>query len=130
MAFKTPPDLKYAKSHEWARVDGDEVVVGITDYAQDSLGDVVFIELPAVGASFVAGDVFGAIESVKAASDLIMPVAGEVVAVNEGLDDDQLPVNQDPYGEGWMLRVRPASALPSDLLDADAYEKLVESIAH
>lgn len=130
MSFKTPSDLKYAKSHEWARVEGDEVVVGITDYAQDSLGDVVFIELPAVGASFAAGDVFGAIESVKAASDLIMPVAGEVVAVNEGLNDDQLPVNQDPYGEGWMLRVRPASALPEGLLDADAYEKLVESIAH
>jgi glycine cleavage system H protein len=106
MAFKTPDDLKYLKSHEWARTEGEEVVIGITDYAQDSLGDVVYIELPEVGTTLTAGTLFGAIESVKAASDLFMPVGGEIVAINSALVDDQSPINRDPFGEGWMLRAK------------------------
>jgi glycine cleavage system H protein len=130
MAFKTPDDLKYLKSHEWARTDGDEVVIGITDYAQDALGDVVYIELPEVGTTFAAGAQFGAIESVKAASDLFMPVGGEVVAVNSALVDDQSPVNKDPYGAGWMLRIKPTAGGEGDLLDPTAYDEYVKSIAH
>jgi glycine cleavage system H protein len=125
MSFNIPPDLRYAKTHEWVRVEGDEVVIGITDYAQDSLGDVVYIELPSVGATFNAGEVFGVIESVKASSDLYAPVGGEVMAVNTALENDQAPVNSDPYGEGWMLRLKP-SGDESELFDAVAYEKLVE----
>jgi glycine cleavage system H protein len=130
MSFNTPPDLKYAKSHEWARAEGDELVIGISDYAQDALGDVVFIELPAVGDRFEAGAIFGVIESVKAASDLYLPVAGEIVAVNEPLLDDQSPINTDPYGGGWMLRVRPDDPSLAGLLDAAAYEQFVDSIRH
>jgi len=130
MRFKTPDELKYLKSHEWARTEGDEVVVGITDYAQDALGDVVYIELPEVGTTLAAGALFGAIESVKAASDLYLPVGGEVVAVNIALQDDQSPINRDPYGEGWMLRLKPTPGGEADLLDAAAYGQYVESIAH
>ena len=130
MAFKTPDDLKYLKSHEWARTEGDEVVIGITDYAQDALGDVVYIELPEGGTTFAAGAQFGAIESVKAASDLFMPVGGEIVAVNSALVDDQSPVNKDPYGEGWMLRIKPTAGGEDDLLEPTAYGEYVESIAH
>lgn len=129
MSFNTPPDLRYTKTHEWLRVEGDEVVVGITDYAQDALGDVVYIELPQVGATFAAGDVFGAIESVKAASDLYAPVGGEVVAVNTALEDDQSPINSDPYGAGWMIRMKP-SGEEGELLDAAAYEQVVETALH
>jgi glycine cleavage system H protein len=130
MSFNTPPELKYAKSHEWARAEGGELVIGISDYAQDALGDVVFIELPAVGDRFEAGAIFGVIESVKAASDLYLPVAGEIVAVNEPLLDDQSPINTDPYGAGWMLRVRPDDPSLAGLLDAAAYEQFVDSIRH
>lgn len=129
MSFQTPSDLRYAQTHEWARVEGDEVVVGITDYAQDALGDVVYIELPQVGDSFEAGAVFGVIESVKASSDLYAPVAGEVVAVNAELEGDQQPVNGDPYGAGWMIRMKPAGA-ENNLLDAAAYAQFVEEQGH
>jgi glycine cleavage system H protein len=127
MSFNTPPELRYAKTHEWARTEGDEVVVGITDYAQDALGDVVYIELPEVGSTFKAGEVFGVIESVKASSDLYAPVAGEVTAVNSALDDDQEPVNKDPYGAGWMLRIKP-SGDEGELLDAAGYEEFVATL--
>ncbi|MBC8078091.1 MAG: glycine cleavage system protein GcvH [Chloroflexales bacterium] len=130
MSFNTPPELKYAKTHEWARAEGDELVIGITDYAQDALGDVVFIELPAVGDRFEADTIFGVIESVKAASDLYLPVSGEIVAVNDALLDDQSPVNTDPYGAGWMLRVRPDAGNDKGLIDAAAYEKFVTTIRH
>lgn len=130
MAFQTPENLKYLNSHEWARFEGEEVVIGITDYAQDSLGDVVYLELPEVGATFAAGDLFGAIESVKAASDLFMPVGGTVVAVNSDLINDQSPINTDPYGQGWMLRIAPVEGGEDKLLDAAAYNEYVDSIAH
>ena len=130
MAFNTPSDLKYAKTHEWVRFEGDEAVVGISDYAQDALGDIVFIELPEVGATYAAGAIFGAVESVKAASDLYIPVGGEVVAVNEALVNDQSPINNDPYVGGWMLRVRPVPGGEDELLDAAGYEQFVESIKH
>ncbi len=129
MSFNTPLDLRYAESHEWVRVEGDEVVVGITDYAQDALGDIVYVELPAVGATFNAGDVFGVIESVKASSDLYAPVSGEVTAVNTDLEDDQAPINSDPYGAGWILRMK-SSGEESALLDAAAYEKHVAEQQH
>lgn len=129
MSFNTPSDLRYAKTHEWVRVEGDEVVVGITDYAQDALGDVVYIELPTVGNSYDAGQPFGVIESVKASSDLYAPVSGEIVAVNTALEDDQVPINNDPYDAGWIIRIKP-SADDGDLLDAEAYTKLVEETQH
>lgn len=129
MSFNTPPDLRYAQTHEWVRAEGAEVVVGITDYAQNALGDVVYLELPAVGATFKPGERFGVIESVKASSDLYAPVAGEVTAVNRELQDDQAPINQDPYGAGWMIRIKP-SGQENELLDATAYAEFVDSLAH
>ncbi|MCU0490142.1 MAG: glycine cleavage system protein GcvH [Chloroflexaceae bacterium] len=129
MSFKTPPDLRYSKSHEWVRVDGDAVVIGITDYAQDALGDVVYVELPQVGATYGPGDTFGVIESVKASSDLYAPVAGEVVAVNDALESDQAPINSDPYNGGWLIRIKPSGA-EEELLDAGAYAAFVESLQH
>jgi glycine cleavage system H protein len=124
-----PSDLRYTEEHEYlAKTDQEGVYrVGITDYAQGELGDIVFIELPSEGDSFSKGDSFGTVEAVKAVSDLYMPVAGEVVGVNEGLNDDPSAVNSDPYGAGWMieLRVDDASDL-DDLLDADGYGKHIE----
>jgi glycine cleavage system H protein len=127
MEYNTPADLRYARTHEWLRTEGDEVVVGITDYAQHALGDVVYIELPEVGSTYEAGDLFGTIESVKASSDLYIPVSGEVVAVNAELEDDQEPINNDPYGAGWMLRVKPGGG-ESELLDAASYTEFVASL--
>ncbi|NJK79426.1 MAG: glycine cleavage system protein GcvH [Chloroflexaceae bacterium] len=125
MSFNTPAELKYAKTHEWLRVEGDEAVVGITDYAQHALGDVVYLELPEVGATFAAGAVFGVIESVKASSDLYAPVDMEIVGIHDALIDDQEPINADPYGNGWMLRIKPTGSA-EHLLDAAAYEQIVE----
>lgn len=116
---------RYAESHEYARLDGKELVVGISDHAQAELGDIVFVELPAVGKSFSKGQIFGTIESVKAASDLYMPVSGTVLAVNDSLQADPALVNREPYGGGWLLKVAPANAGDMDsLLDAAAYAKL------
>ena len=121
-----PDGLKYTKEHEYVRTDGDTVVIGITDYAQGELGDIVFVELPEVGATFEAGDSFGTIEAVKAVSDLYAPVTGEVVEVNSSLDDDPAAVNSDPYGDGWMIKMRPSDASALDgLMDAAAYQELV-----
>jgi len=117
-----PTDLKYTKEDEWIRVDGDEATIGITDYAQDSLSDIVYLELPDVGDSFAMGDTFGVVESVKAAADLYMPLSGEVTAVNESLIDAPETVNSDPYGEAWLIRFKISE--PSqldDLMDAAAY---------
>ena len=129
MAFKTPADLQYTRSHEWIRIEGDAATVGITDYAQDALGDVVYVELPEVGTSFEAGATFGAVESVKAASDLYLPVAGEILAVNSALIDRPETLNSDPYGEGWMLKIRVAPGVGA-LMSAGAYEKYVDEIKH
>ncbi len=119
-----PAELEYTKTHEWVRREGDVATVGITDHAQEELGDVVFIELPEEGASFDAGDSFGTIESVKAVSDLYAPVGGEVVEVNETLNDSPERVNEDPYGGGWMIRLRISDE--GELLSADEYEQLLE----
>ena len=127
-----PVDLKYTQSHEWVRRESDgTVTVGITDHAQDLLGDMVFVELPEVGRTVKAGQECAVVESVKAASDVYSPVAGEVVAINEGLSDSPEIVNKDPYGEGWMMRIRPNDAGDVDaLLDADVYQAQVEAEAH
>ena len=124
MAYNTPADLHYAKSHEWLKVDGDTATVGITDYAQHALGDIVFVELPDVGSSFEAGSAFGVVESVKAASDIYLPVGGEVVEINEALLDTPETVNTDPYGDGWLVKIKLAGA-PEGLLDPAAYEQHV-----
>jgi len=124
-----PEVLKYTEEHEYVRsADSEnEIVVGITDYAQGELGDVVYVELPAVGDSFERMEVFGTIEAVKAVSDLYSPVSGEVVAVNEALEEDPALVNSDPYGEGWMVRLRVQDLSDLDeLLDAEAYTEIVE----
>lgn len=120
-----PQDLKYTEEHEYVRTTGeaDVLEIGITDYAQGELGDVVFVELPKVGASFQRNEVFGTIEAVKAVSELFAPVSGEVVEVNDALDADPARVNNDPYGEGWMIRVRLSDPSELDsLLDASGYE--------
>ncbi len=120
-----PADLKYTEEHEYVRVGHNGIVaVGITDYAQGELGDVVYVELPAVGAKFSKHDVFGTIEAVKAVSELFSPVGGEVTEINERLDKEPALVNSDPYGEGWMIRMRPTDLSElGALLDADAYTK-------
>ena len=117
-----PDNLLYTADHEWIRDEGETCVIGITDHAQDSLGDVTFVELPQVGEQFDAKAVFGVVESVKAASDLYMPVSGEVVEINEELNDSPESVNNTPYESGWMIRVRPTQPLAqSGLLSASAY---------
>lgn len=119
-----PNELKYTSDHEWVRMEGSDFVIGITDHAQDSLGDVTFVELPEIGARFEDKAVFGVVESVKAASDLYMPVTGEVIEVNDSLNDSPENVNSDPYGNGWMIKIRPDQTDSiGSLLDADAYSK-------
>lgn len=103
---KAPDDLLYNESHEWVRIEGDEATIGITDHAQDSLNDIVFVELPEVGDHFETADEFGVVESVKSVSDLYMPLAGEVTDINESLEDAPEKINDDPYGEGWLLKIR------------------------
>ncbi len=121
-----PEDLRYTKDHEWIRTQGDRGTVGITHHAQAQLGDVVFVELPAVGRKLKAGESFGTVESVKAVSEVYSPIAGEVVEVNAALAKKPEVVNSDPYGEGWMIVVRPADAGEiAGLMDAAAYRKLI-----
>jgi glycine cleavage system H protein len=120
-----PTDLRYTKDHEWVRVEGDEATVGITDYAAGQLGDIVFVELPEAGRNLEQFATFGVVESVKAVSDLFAPVSGEVLAGNEALAGSPELVNSDPYGEGWMIRLKVADTVELDgLLDADAYDQL------
>jgi len=121
-----PTDLLYTPSHEWAKIEGDTATVGITSFAQEQLGDITFVDLPAVGASVTQGKEFGSIESVKAASELYSPVTGEVVEVNAALDSAPELVNQEPFAGGWMLKVK-LSAKPEGLLDAAAYEETAKS---
>jgi glycine cleavage system H protein len=124
--MKLDSEARYAESHEWARWDGDEIVCGISDHAQESLSDVVYVELPEVGDVFEKGDAFGVVESVKAASDIYMPMGGEITGVNEELEDTPELVNQDPYGEGWVIRLAPSDPAEFDaLMDAGDYETFV-----
>jgi glycine cleavage system H protein len=118
-----PEDLQYTKSHEWVRIEGDTATIGITDHAQDELGDIVFVELPEEGDAFDAGESFGTVESVKAVSDLYAPVGGEVVEVNSALEDAPENINEDPYGEGWIVKLRTTDE--ADLLSPEEYEKVV-----
>ena len=125
-----PEELRYSKDHEWIRVDGDRVRIGVTDYAQNQLGDVVFLELPEVGRSLAPGDQFGTVESVKAVSELYSPVAGEVVEVNSELTSTPELINEDAHGEAWMIVVRITDPASVDaLMDAKAYQAFVESEA-
>ena len=126
-----PKELRYTREHEWAKQDGDRVRIGITAYAQEQLGDVVFVELPKVGAKVTASKNFGVVESVKAVSDLFSPVSGEVVEINAELAQKPETVNQDPYGKGWMLVVKPSSKAEWDqLLTAQQYEEFIAQGGH
>jgi glycine cleavage system H protein len=123
--LSVPEELQYTKSHEWVRTEGDTATIGITDHAQEELGDIVFVELPEEGATLDAGDSFGTLESVKAVSDLYAPVGGEVVEVNEALNDSPEKINEDPYGEGWIIKLRVSDGGVA-LLSASDYEQLLE----
>jgi glycine cleavage system H protein len=126
----TPEDLGYTKDHEWVRVRGNEATIGITDHAQHQLGDVVYVELPKAGDKFEASEPFGSVESVKAVSEVYMPVSGEVITVNEGLNDSPELVNTDPYGDGWMIVIRIANQAEVDgLLSAAEYEDYIKEEA-
>lgn len=121
-----PQNLKYTNEHEWIRVEGDMAYVGITDYAQEQLGDIVFVDIPTVGESLEANETFGTIEVVKTISDLFLPVAGEVIEQNEGLEENPELVNKDPYGEGWLIKMKPANLKDiENLLDAEAYKAVI-----
>jgi glycine cleavage system H protein len=126
--MKLPDNLKYTQDHEWILVDGDVATVGITDFAQGELGDIVFVEIETEGESLEIGEIFGTVEAVKTVSDLFMPVTGEVIEVNEALADDPEVVNKDPYGNGWMIKVKIANeAELSELLTPEEYKKMVEA---
>ena len=129
-----PDNLKYTKEHEWVRLEGDVAVIGITDFAQGELGDIVFVEVETVDETLAADEVFGTIEAVKTVSDLFMPVAGEVVEFNEGVEDDPSKVNDDPYGEGWLIKVKVSNAEDvAALLDAEGYKgphRLTEAVGN
>ncbi|MEA3165385.1 MAG: glycine cleavage system protein [Thermoplasmata archaeon] len=121
---ETPADLLYSKSHEWVRIQGGEATIGITDHAQEALNDIVYVELPKVGQSFTLEQEFGVVESVKSVSDLYMPIAGEVIAVNSALEDAPETLNDDPYGDGWLVRIKVKDgAQAKQLLSAAAYTK-------
>jgi glycine cleavage system H protein len=121
-----PEDLKYTKDHEWAKIDGDIATIGITDYAQSELGDIVFVELPEKGLTTSQGESFGTIEAVKAVSDLFSPLSGEVAEVNSDLADNPEKINEDPYGKGWIIKIKLSDKTEVDsLLDKSAYEELI-----
>ncbi len=128
-----PTDVKYAATHEWVKMEGDLAAIGISDYAQDSLGDIVFVELPVVGMKLQQGQSFGVVESVKAASDIFAPIGGEVESINEKLTESPDLVNKDPFGAAWMIKVRPSDPAELDkLMDAATYRQKIESgeLAH
>ncbi len=121
-----PDNLKYTKDHEWLRIEGDTAVIGITDYAQNELGDIVFVEVETVGEKLDKEEAFGTIEAVKTVSDLFMPVAGEVVEFNEDLEEHPEIINSDPYGKGWIVKIKPENISEVEaLLDADSYNELI-----
>ena len=124
--MSVPTDLKYTKDHEWIRIDGDVATIGITDFAQRELGDIVYVEVETVDEELDAEEVFGTVEAVKTVSDLFMPIAGEVLEFNESLESNPEKVNEDPYGEGWMIKVKIAdSSAVASLLEAGQYEELI-----
>lgn len=121
-----PTNVKYTSEHEWIRIENDEAIIGITDYAQDQLGDIVFVDVTTEGETLEQGEVFGTIEVVKTVSDLFLPIGGEIVEVNPELEEHPELVNKDPYGEGWIIRIKPTDASQMDeLLDAEAYKKII-----
>lgn len=121
-----PADLLYTKDHEWIKIDGNEATIGITDFAQKELGDIVFVEVDTEGEELSEGDVFGTVEAVKTVSDLFMPIAGIISGINEGLEDSPEVVNQDPYGEGWMVKISSDGGFKTDdLLNADQYKEVI-----
>jgi len=127
--MRFPENLKYTKDHEWAKLDGKTVTVGITDHAQSALGDVVYVELPAVGRTLKPGETFGVVESIKAVSDLYAPLAGKVVEANSALTDDPAQINKDPHGSAWMIKLELADPTSvNELMTAAAYSKYVESL--
>lgn len=128
MAGNIPQNLKYTKEHEWARIEGNRVVVGVTSHAQEALGDVVFVELPKVGATVTSGKQFGVIESTKAVSELYSPLSGKVVKVNDALSDNPQTINSDPYGAGWIIELEPSDSKElAGLMDASAYGDLLKN---
>jgi len=122
-----PTDLKYSKDHEWVRIDGDTATFGVTDHAQEALGDIVFVELPEEGRDMAIGDAFAVVESVKAVSDVYAPIASEVIEGNEELESSPEKVNEDPYGEGWIVKVKVTDNDTSHLMDADAYQAFLDA---
>lgn len=121
-----PEELKYTKDHEWVKIEGDEVTVGITDFAQSELGDIVYVDVDTLDETVEADDVFGSVEAVKTVSDLFMPVTGEVIAFNEALEDEPENVNTDPYGKGWMIKVKASDISEfENLLDAEGYKAVI-----
>jgi len=126
--MKIPAELKYTKDHEWVRVDGDTAVVGVTDFAQGELGDVVFVEIETEGEELDKGEIFGTVEAVKTVSDLFMPLGGEVSEFNGALEDEPELVNKDPYGDGWMIKIKMSdSSETDDLLSAEDYKKMIDA---
>ncbi|WP_418992582.1 glycine cleavage system protein GcvH [Alistipes sp.] len=124
--MNVPANLKYSSDHEWCRIEGDVAVIGITDFAQSQLGDIVFVDVPTVGETLAAGEVFGSIEAVKTVSDAFLPVSGEIVEFNDAVDADPATVNKDPYGEGWIVKVRMTAPEEYDgLMSAAQYEELI-----
>lgn len=124
--MNVPTDLKYTKDHEWVKIDGDIVTVGITDFAQGELGDIVYVEVESLDETLEADAVFGTVEAVKTVSDLFLPVAGEIIAFNEALEEAPEKVNDDPYGDGWMIKIKVANTSDLEtLLDADAYKTII-----
>jgi glycine cleavage system H protein len=127
--MRFPAEFKYSKDHEWARITGNTVIIGITDHAQSALGDVVYCELPKVGRELKKGEVFGVVESIKAVSDLYSPVSGKVIAINQSVVDNPSELNGDPHGSAWMIKVELSEPVPSaDLMDSASYEKYVASL--
>jgi len=122
-----PVDLKYTKDHEWVRIEGDTATFGVTDHAQEALGDIVFVELPEEGRDMAIGDAFAVVESVKAVSDVYAPIASEVIEGNEALESSPEKVNEDPYGDGWIVKVKVTDSDTSHLMDADAYQAFLDA---
>lgn len=120
-----PENLKYTKDHEWISIEGDVATVGITDFAQGELGDIVYVEIEKIGENFSKEEVFGTVEAVKTVSDLFMPLSGEIIDINEELNEKPELVNEDPYGQGWMIKIKVNSSDTSDLLNSEQYKKLV-----
>ncbi|MDG1276487.1 MAG: glycine cleavage system protein GcvH [Algoriphagus sp.] len=120
-----PQELKYTKDHEWVKIDGDVATIGITEFAAGELGDIVYVEVETIGDALETGEVFGSVEAVKTVSDLFMPVSGEILELNSELEDNPELVNESPYGDGWMIKVKISGDLPSDLLSASDYAELV-----